>query len=113
MLVDVVAMRAAGVKLPAAQVKAAAPVRGRLSIETKPWRETWQPHLQPTDTTFAHLHDPLEDDPLEPQVLAPLREARVTRMVGDTFVIVGLERHGIDDLRAKDLPQAWLCRVVR
>lgn len=111
MLVDVVLMRRGGNKLPAEQIKAAAPIRGRLQIYTRPWRETWAPHQPQVLTTFAQLYDHLEDDPIAQPVLK-LRDAHVNAWKGSTFVLVGLERSG-PELREIDEAQAWLCRLVR
>lgn len=111
MLVDVVKMRRRGVKLSAQEIKSAVSVRGRLSIKTRPWRESWLPNMPMEPTTFASLFDHLEDDPLA-RSLMELRQAHVNSLGADGFVIVGLERSG-PDMREVDEPQAWWCRLVR
>lgn len=112
MLVDVVRMRRTGAKRAHGEVKAATPVRGRLRIVTRPWRESWRPHVPTEPTTFVRLFDHLEDDPIA-LPLMKLRAAHVNALAqvegALLFVIVGIERSG-NDLGATDEPQAWWCR---
>ena len=110
MLVDVVRMRAAGAKIAPEQLKAAVPVRGRLVLSTRPWRETWRPHVPTELTTFAYLFDHLEDDPIA-QPMLELRAAHVNRLDLEGLVVVGIERSG-DAIHPVDEAQAWWCRLV-
>ena len=111
MLVDVVQLRHRGTKPAAQRLKDAQPVRGRLVIETCPWRETWTPYFPNEPTTFAYLKNETEQRPLVPDRLPCLRNVRINRLRGAEMVIVGLERSG-PDVREIDEPQAWWCRVV-
>ena len=113
MLVDVVCMRHLGTKLPADVVRDMAPLRGSLVIVTEPWREMWQPNSPHVPTSFARLtgaeiHDIKRDSRLLPE----LRDARVTKMVDDSFLIVGIERHGRELHSTTDMLQAWWCRLA-
>lgn len=108
MLVDVVCLRRRGEKLPSGEVRAAVPSRGELSFFTQPWRHEWTPHEPRVATTFALLRDPADGQrPILPQ----LRDARVRRMQGQQFVIVGIETRQERSIPI-DTPQAWWCRLV-
>lgn len=113
MLVDVVCMRRNGEKLALDIVKSAAPVRGRLTIRTEPWRERWAPNQPFVATTFAYLKGPLKDDPLVESLLPALRMAEVKTLIDDAFVVRGLERTSNELGKEVDRPQAWWCRVAR
>lgn len=101
MLVDVVLMRDGGKKLPAAKIKAATPIRGRLSIKTRLDQVSPSMSAPSVSVTFAYLFDYLEDDPIAPPLME-LREAHVNALDESGFVIVGRESDG--------LAQAWWCR---
>jgi hypothetical protein len=47
----------------------------------------------------------------ETTLLPALRQARIERLEGDSFVVVGLDQQG-EYMREVDYPQAWACRVV-
>jgi hypothetical protein len=108
MLVNVVRLRSAGAQLYAQAVKDAAPMRGELSIIVEQWRPTWAPSSPYVRTRFAKLRAPgaLPDETL----LAPLRDGRIERLAGDSFVVFGTE-DGIS--LAAEHPQAWCCRLAR
>lgn len=105
MLVDVVRLRFEGKKLPREAVLATAPIRGYLRIyswrlgTSEAWKLVWTASVSATD-----------DEPHTP-TLPSLNYARVTRIEGDSIVIVGQESTGY--LGAEPIyPQAWWCRVV-
>lgn len=109
MLVDVVLMRHDGVKLSAESMQQAAPIRGHLALRAVPWRSQFRPDLPLAPIVFASLH--ADTDLLEPTLLPSLREARIERLEGNAFVVVGIHSHGAY-MREVDYPQAWACRVV-
>ena len=109
MLVDVVLMRRDGAKLSAETMQQAAPVRGNLALRAVPWRSHIRPDLPLVPTVFASLHP--DADLREPTLLPSLREARIQRLEGNAFVVVGIHSHG-NYLREVDYPQAWACRLV-
>ena len=109
MLVDVLLMRRDGVKLSAEAMQQAAPVRGHLALRAVPWRSQFQPHMPLTPTVFASLH--ADTDLREPTLLPSLRQARIERLEGNAFVVVGIHSHGAY-MREVEYPQAWACRVV-
>lgn len=94
MLVDVVQLRADGMKLTREEIAAARTVRGNLTISGGQ----------------AYLH--LGTNEAIGQLLIPLSEARVTRMRDDGFVIVGQQWRD-QWISGDPWPQAWWCRVVR
>jgi hypothetical protein len=109
MIVDVIRMRARGEKVPAGQLKDVAPIRGRLSIKTRPSSSEPAPRVDEL-ATCARLFDHLDDDPIAEPLLV-LLEAHVNDLVGEAFVIVGIERTVIDTHERNDA-QAWWCRRV-
>lgn len=100
MLVDVVLMRKDGVKLPVADVRAAAPVRGRLRLRRARTSEGVEVEAQLLDPTKIY-----------PAALAHLEFARVAVLERDTLIVVGLETVGGPADRQQQ-PQAWWCRLV-
>jgi len=109
MLVDVLLMRRDGVKLSAAAMQQAAMVRGHLAMRAVPWRSPFRPDLPLMPIVFASLH--ADTDLLEPTLLPSLREARIERLEGNAFVVVGIHSSGAY-MRETDYPQAWACRLV-
>ena len=108
MLIDLVLMRCEGVKRPRDAILAAVPMRGLLRISTFRAGVRAAPGIPAVQTSVA-----LERlDGLPGAPLASMGEARVTRLTGDTIIIVGLESHGHPTL-GRPLPQAWWCRMVR
>lgn len=96
MLVDVVQMRATGMKLTPEELKEAKRWRGYLRLSGR--------------TAYLTYH---ADNPeWVGDVVNPLEEARIDRLEGDTFVVKGKQR--LERLRPEPRhPQAWLCTVVR
>lgn len=96
MLVEVVELRATGMKLTADEVAAAPRYAGNLTIGSDGCASLHtgdQPHL-------THTH-----------VLRSLFEARLVTMKGDDFMLQG--RQVVAPMSAEMRPQAWWCRVVR
>lgn len=96
MQVEVVELRATGMKLTADEVAAALRHVGNLTIGTDGCASLHtgdQPHL-------THTH-----------VLRPLFEVRLVTMKGDDFMLQG--RQVVAPMSAEMRPQAWWCRVVR
>ncbi|OYV00816.1 MAG: hypothetical protein CFE45_07510 [Burkholderiales bacterium PBB5] len=108
MLVDLVLMRSEGVKLPRTAILAAVPLRGVLRISTYRAGPRAAPGTPVAQTSVAL--ERLDGVPGAP--LACMGQAMVTRLTGDTLIIVGLEAHGHPTL-GRLLPQAWWCRMVR
>ncbi len=73
------------------------------------WRPIWAPSSPYEPTRFAKLQAPgaLPDEPLLPM----LRDGRIERMTGESFIVYGTE-DGTISLPAEH-PQSWWCRVVR
>jgi hypothetical protein len=109
MLVDVVLMRRDGVKLSNEAMQHATPVRGHLALRAVPWRSYMRPDLPLVPTVFASLH--ADTDLREPTLLPSLRDARIERLEGNAFVVVGIHSQG-SYMREVDYPQAWACRLV-
>jgi hypothetical protein len=102
-------MRRDGVKLPTEQLRDAASTRGHLRLKAVPWRSAYTPNLAMVPTVFASLHP--DEACRETTLLPALRQARIERLEGDSFVVVGLDQQG-EYMREVDYPQAWACRVV-
>jgi hypothetical protein len=102
MWVDVVSLRHDGAKLPPEAVRAATPLRARLTVDTVVIRG--QGDL-PSRAEVAHLW---EDAGRERRLLGALECARVSRIGGNTLLVVGVETGGGGGAR----PQAWWCRIV-
>lgn len=104
MLVDVVRMRIRGRKLPADEVRASKPTRGRL----------WISKLAPVahDTKRELVASLLNGGDFS--ALPQLVNARVTSIRNGQLVVVGYEdARGDSTHRPGQLvPQAWWCRVV-
>lgn len=98
-------MRSEGKKLAPSVIKATTPIRGTLAIETRPWRQLWQPHLPLEPTTLAQLK---RDSAL---VLPALHHAHVRTLRDDAFVVVGVETVG-EHHHELEWAQAWWCRRV-
>lgn len=109
MLVDVVLMRRNGVKVPVEQLREIAIVRGHLRLKTVPWRAAYSPNLPMVSTVFASLHADAACQ--EPTMLRALRDARIERLEGDSFVVLGLDNVG-EYMREVDYPQAWAWHLV-
>lgn len=100
MQVSVVRLRYNGHKLPKAQLQQIPPIRGTLNIdrERDRYREQWVAKAW----LLSDRHD----------VLIPtLRDARLVRLRGSAFVLVGLEELFMRK-QEMHLPQAWWCRLV-
>lgn len=110
MLVDVLCLRRDGVKLPQEQLLAVAHTRGYLRLKAVPWRSSYAPNVPMKPTVFASLHP--DEACKEPTLLRALREARIERLEGEAFVVIGLDQQG-EYMREIDFPQAWACRLVR
>ena len=101
MLVDVTRMRNHGERLSVAQLKATAPVRGHLGVFVR------RDLHRGCDVVCALL----EGDSAGQFRLPVLDHMRLTRMRGESFVLVGFEE--VQQRRTSDVfPQAWWCRVV-
>jgi hypothetical protein len=101
MLAEVRPLRLNGDPLPRAQVRAAVPARGDLSVFKRhdPWRQCWVP--------VASL---VADDGTT-YVLPPLDQVRIAKWQGADLLLVGLE----EDRFAKQAPpqlQAWWVQLV-
>ena len=98
MLVEMVKLRQSGRKFTREELRGRTPVRGDLSI-----------YIQREMLVAAVLPEKrLPDD------IPTLEEPRLTRMTGDSFVLVGFER--ISKRRSGDherYAQAWWCRLPR
>ena len=101
MLVDVVRLRCEGVRLVRARVLAERPVRGELELSG--------PRYRRRDGNRAWLTVPGRPDA---EMLPALDEARVTRLRGDAFLVVGIERIEKYGRMWEDFPQIWWCRLA-
>jgi hypothetical protein len=94
MLVEMVKLRQMGRKCSREQLRAQVPVRGDLSVYVR------------HSLLMAAVLPELSAD------VQTLQEPRLTRMRGDSFVVVGYEQA---DMRSKEgvtrHPQAWWCRL--
>lgn len=99
-MVDIVELRAGGRKLPKAQVERADPKRGHLAIRSHQNKDASR--IADGLVTAAVFVVGLRTMGLD--------QARVTKMDGDSFVIVGLEA---GEAMYQQQAQAWWCRVVR
>jgi hypothetical protein len=101
MLVDVTRMRNHGERLSIAQLKTTAVVRGDLGVFVR------RDMHRGGDVVCAML----EGDSAGDFRLPVLDHMRLTRMRGESFVIVGFEE--VHQRKTSDVfPQAWWCRVV-
>ena len=101
MLVDVTRMRNHGERLSIAQLKTTAVVRGHLGVFVR------RDLHRGCDVVCAML----EGDLAGQFRLPVLDHMRLTRMRGESFVLVGFEE--VHQRRTSDVfPQAWWCRVV-
>ena len=101
MLVDVTRMRNHGERLSIAQLKTRAIVRGHLGVFVR------RDMHRGGDVVCAML----EGDSAGQFHLPVLDHMRLTRMRGESFVLVGFEE--VQQRRTTDVfPQAWWCRVV-
>ena len=107
MLVDVVALRRDGAKLPRDVVLAATPIRGHLRIQTFRAGPHRAPDI-PAETVQALL---TEDPGATWPCLLSLAQVRITSLQGLSFVVVGTEQVGHPTLGRRK-PQAWWCRAV-
>lgn len=110
MLVRVVRLRERGAKVERTALRSAPAVEGVLSLG--PQRvpvEYWTPSGERT-SYVARLTTPAAR-PIDPDLLPPLEDARVTRVRDYALVIVGLERVGVGG-SAREYRQAWWCRLV-
>ncbi len=105
MLVEVIRLRHLGAKLPKDQL--GQPVRGSLELEPQPGAPlangTAGSHL----VVFASLRDAAGSD-----LLPPLRDVIVTRVRGDSLVLLGLEVRAGPMRSSSATLQAWACRLV-
>lgn len=95
MLVDVVEMRATGMKLTPEELGEGQRVRGHLRLQGR------TAFLTGREDAPAYVGD----------LLAPLQRARIERMQGNVFVVRGEQR--VSGTVAEPQPQAWLCTLVR
>jgi len=102
MWVDVVCLRRDGMKLPPEDVRAAPPLRARLTVDTVVIRGDAD---LPSRAELAHLWDDATPDG---QPLATLECARVSRVGGAGLLVVGVE----PSRGGPAHPQAWWCRMV-
>ena len=101
MLVDVTRMRNHGERLSIAQLKTTAVVRGHLGVFVR------RDLHRGCDVVCAMLEGALAGQ----FHLPVLDHMRMTRMRGESFVLVGFEE--VQQRRTSDVfPQAWWCRVV-
>jgi hypothetical protein len=101
MLVDVTRMRDHGERLSVARLKTAAVVRGHLGVFVR------RDMHRGRDVVCAML----EGDSAGDFRLPVLDHMRLTRMRGESFVLVGFEE--VHQRKTSDVfPQAWWCRVV-
>ena len=107
MLVDVVQLRYLGEKLPGDRVRAAKPLRGRLTLHSiRPGTHWWERKQVPllaglmsTDTDYF--------------LIPPLDYARVTRIRANGMVIVGFQQAPNANGRQSPVyKQAWWVRPV-
>jgi hypothetical protein len=98
MLVDVVRLRRSGAKIPDVETKVASGVRGHLFFES------------PMRLGRAALHR--EPYGKGPELLPPLANAVLTKIDGDSMLIVGTETHSLNAIDGK-YPQSWWCRLVK
>lgn len=104
MLVDVVCLRNKGVKRGREEVLLTRPVRGDLTLHAPCKLHMARPR------PAAEL---LSGDGIGRHVLPPLDPARVSRIRGESFVVVGVEEYeGVGKVRLR-FAQAWWCRPVR
>ena len=94
MLIEMVKLRQSGRKCSSEEVHARVPVRGQLSIYMK--RETLMASVLPEKP--------------QPYDIPFLEEPRITRLRGDSFVLVGYEQVNARRAGARH-PQAWWCRL--
>jgi len=104
MLVDLVPLRSDGLKLSPTALRTLTPTRGDLTISTHHTGPTRAPGVAAAQVSaqFTPCDDP---GPLV------LMDARITRMHGDGFVVVGVENLGHPTL-GPFKPQAWWCRLA-
>lgn len=95
MLVEMVMLRARGEKLSREQLRTCAPVRGNLSM---------------FERRRIRMAAVLPDGPCVPESFPTLEEPRLTRIRGESFVLVGYESfHARGE--TKRYRQAWWCRL--
>lgn len=95
MLVEVVQLRATGMKLEPAEVAEAARYRGNLTISRE---------------GIAYLH--LGESPYHGHVVAPLTQARMVTMRGDDFVLTGMQSRAYGKTTDSNR-QTWWCKNLR
>ena len=106
MLVDVVTLRAKGVRLRKGELPA--PVRGHLVIEDDPG----------TATSFkrpirvAHLYQAIGVQQTRQDVMLPIFDAAVIRIEGEVVTVIGTELASADG-RVAEHGQVWRCTLVR
>jgi hypothetical protein len=104
-LVDVIRLRSLGQKLSAGQLRTALPVRGALGVNTRIDASSRKQER----IVVACLTDPVKASlPLLPV----LDYARLTRVRGKSFVLVGFEEVELHRRVAQTHVQAWWCRLV-
>lgn len=96
MLVDLVMLRRSGRKRPREDVLADIPLRGDLSICTR----------------HGVLQAALLPDKRLPDDMPVLEECRVTRLCGQSFVLVGFEQVDLRRAGHARYCQAWWCRLA-
>ena len=107
MLVDLVELRAQGMKLPREVVLAATPLRGELSLSEG--RPGWY-RGQKNPPLLAGLVVPGRTE----WAIAPLDSAWVKAIRNGDMVIHGIQQHSSSgrDRDIRPFPQAWWCRIV-
>jgi len=103
MLVDVVQMREGGRKLPPAELRAARPTRGILTLDSSlAMRSEDQP------VVYAMLTNARMSEPLLPA----LRYARVAKLKGNQFVLHGEQIISMKPYGSSSTwKQGWWCRL--
>lgn len=108
MIVDVVMLRATGLRLRPSELAPA--VRGDLVLADDDGHHTSLKRA----TSVAHLFNVGPGDPrYRGELLRPLFDARVIRIEGDTITVAGIELEAsADTTRTSEHGQVWRCTVV-
>lgn len=104
MRVDVVRLRRHGQKIERPEVLAAEPIRAVLTITTFNGLDQYSHAVR---SISAQMLDAAGD------VVSTMTQAEVTSMVGDSFVVSGIENYVPAIGASERWPQSWWCRVVR
>lgn len=106
MLVDVVTLRAKGVRLRKGELPA--PVRGHLVIEDD--AGTSSSFKRPI--RVAHLYQAIGVQQTRQDAMLPLFDAAVIRIEGEVITLTGIELAS-EDGRVAEHGQVWRCTLVR